>query len=190
VRFVDLWRGGVPPFVAEAEIVDRRGCDRNPIDATVSAGALTLLSYAWPQPTERFSRTRSAIALASEAPVVVDSADAGEWLPSQLEERREGTVLVVFHSVVWQYLQEETRTAVQAALIGAGRAATPETPLAWLRLEPDPKKFAPAGLWLTLWDGRTDEPQETVLATTGFHGGAINWVADQSTSRRWRPDPG
>jgi hypothetical protein len=34
VQFVDLWLPGHPPFDAGAQIVERRGCDRDPIDAT------------------------------------------------------------------------------------------------------------------------------------------------------------
>src|SRR5262249_60191921 len=34
VRFTDLWEEGRPPFDVSAEIAARRGCDRNPIDAS------------------------------------------------------------------------------------------------------------------------------------------------------------
>ena len=69
VRFVDLWVGGGPPFGEGAEIVDRRGCDRDPIDPTTVDGAQTLLSYVWPEPAQRFVRARDAIALAHDVPV-------------------------------------------------------------------------------------------------------------------------
>ena len=80
VRFVDLWRGGAPPFAAGADIADRRGCDRDPIDVCSDDGAQTLLSYVWPEPAERFARARAAIALAQNAPVDIDRADAADWL--------------------------------------------------------------------------------------------------------------
>jgi hypothetical protein len=174
VRFVDLWNGGAPPFAANLAIADRRGCDRNPIDVTDPQGALALLSYVWPEPRERFERARAAIDIASHKPVDVDRADAGAWLPKQLAPY-EGSALVVFHSVFWQYLDDDTQTSIRAALEQAGATATPEAPLAWLRLEPTHTTYVPAELRLTLWNGRAGSGIETLLATTGFHGGAIAW---------------
>ena len=48
VRFVDLWSPARPPFEAAVVIATRRGCDRDPIDASRDEAALTLLSYVWP----------------------------------------------------------------------------------------------------------------------------------------------
>jgi len=175
VRFVDLWRDGSPPFAAGLEIASRRGCDRDPIDATSPDGALTLLSYVWPEPAERFDRARAAITLAGATPVRIDRADAASWVGDQLRDRRSGTVLVVYHSVMWQYLDAATQDAVREQLDAAGRAATPDAPLAWLRLEPNPATYVPAELRLTLWDGGSAAPPERLLATTGFHGGPITW---------------
>jgi hypothetical protein len=176
VRFVDLWSGGTPPFTAELEILDRKGCDRDPIDAADAAGALTLLSYVWPEPPERFTRARDAIAMAAEVPVVIERADVIDWLPEQLCEPHPGAALVVFHSVFWQYLDAETQASLRSELEGAGAAATPDAPLAWLRLEPHASNYVPAELRLTLWNGRAGEPHERLLGTTGFHGGPIKWL--------------
>jgi hypothetical protein len=178
VRFVDAWEGGAPPFAPGAVILDRRGCDRDPIDSSSDDGALTLLSYIWPEPEAHFTRARDAMTIARDAPVEIDQVDAGAWVRDQLDDQVPGSAFVVYHSVVWQYLGDETREAVLAALDDTGRAATPDTPLAWLRLEPHPETFAPAQLHLTLWDGRDDSPRERLLATTSFHGGAITWLAD------------
>jgi hypothetical protein len=178
VRFVDLWSGGVPPFSAGITIADRRGCDRDPIDATSRDGALTLLSYVWPEPAERFTRARDAIALAGEMPVVIDRADVADWLPQQLREPHPGLALVVFHSVFWQYLPPETQEALRTAFAEAGSAATADAPLAWLRLEPNAEHYVPAELRLTVWNGETSAPEERLLATTGFHGGPITWHAN------------
>jgi hypothetical protein len=175
VRFVDLWSGGAPPFAAGFEIVDRKGCDRDPIDASDPEGALTLLSYVWPEPPERFTRARDAIAMAGEVPVEIDHADVIDWLPEQLREPHPGAALVIFHSVFWQYLDPETQASLRNDLDAAGTAATPDAPLAWLRLEPNVTNYVPAELRLTVWDG-SGEGRERLLATTGFHGGPINWV--------------
>ena len=58
------------------------------------------------------------------------------WLAGRLAEPVPGVATVVFHSIVWQYLPPATRTAIADALAHAGAAATPEAPLAWLRMEP------------------------------------------------------
>jgi hypothetical protein len=173
LRFENLWEHGAPPFSHGAEIVDRRGCDRDPIDATSPIGALRLLSYVWPEPHERFVRIHHAIETAQRTPVVIDHADAATWVPHELSERAEGTILVMMHSVVWQYLEPETATGISEAMVEAGAKAKPDSPLGWLRLEPNPDTYTPAELKVTIWDG--SDPQEHLLATTGFHGGPIAW---------------
>ena len=173
LRFENLWEGGSPSFSEGAEIVDRRGCDRHPIDATSPTGALTLLSYVWPEPHERFVRMHQAIEIAKRTPVIIEEADAATWVPHELSKRAEETVLVIMHSVVWQYLEQETAAAITGAIVEAGAKAGPDLPLAWLRLEPNPETYAPAELKVTIWNG--SGPQERLLATTGFHGGPIAW---------------
>lgn len=173
LRFTDLWEGGAPSFSPGAAILDRRGCDRHPIDATTATGALTLLSYVWPEPHERFDRIHQALEIAHQAAVIVDEEDAAAWVPHELSTRAEGTVFVIMHSVVWQYLEAQTAAAVTEALTEAGAAASPHSPVAWLRLEPNPETYVPAELKITLWNG--SRPEERLLATTGFHGGPIAW---------------
>ena len=109
IRFANLWEGGAPSFSPGARIVDRRGCDRHPVDATSPAGASTLLSYVWPEPRERFVRLHHAIEIARRTPVIIDEVDAGAWVPDELSKRARGAALVIMHSVVWQYLDNETR---------------------------------------------------------------------------------
>jgi hypothetical protein len=179
VRFTGLWQGASAPFAARPRLLDRRGCDRSPIDVTTGAGATRLLSYVWPEPAARFTRARNAIALASGLPVTIDKADAAAWLPGQLRARRAGSVLVVYHSVVWQYLGQIVQDRLRAQLAAAGASATSQTPLAWLRLEPHPDSYVPAELRLTLWNGQAGGPQHWLLATTGFHGGTLHWRAGQ-----------
>jgi hypothetical protein len=86
--------------------------------------------------------------------------------------------LVVYHSVFWQYLDGETQRAVRHQLEEAGRNATASAPIAWLRLEPHAANFVPAELRLRVWDGKTDDGDDRLLATTGFHGGPIHWRSD------------
>ena len=53
----------------------------------------------------------------------------------------------------------------------AGAAATADTPVAWLRLEPHPETFFPGELRVRIWDGTGD--QEHLVANSGVHGGAL-----------------
>lgn len=176
LRFIDPWEGGTPPLGAGATIVERRGCDRDPIDVTTDDGALTLLSYIWPEPAERFARARAAIGIAHDRPATIERADVTDWLPHQLEDRPAGTALVVFHSVVWQYLGEATQHTITALMQAAGAVADPTRPLAWLRLEPHPEHYVPAELRLTVWRGDDAPPDDRLLATTLFPGGPVQWL--------------
>ena len=125
-----------------------------------------------PLPATRFARAKAALQLAAEDPPVIDTAEAEDWLPQHLDDQSPGSALVVYHSIMWQYLDNATRASLRDLLDRAGATTTPQTPLAWLRLEPHPATYHPAELRLTLWDGNT-EPQDELLATTSFHGGPI-----------------
>jgi hypothetical protein len=176
VCFSDLWAGdGRPPLGEPARIVDRRGCDRDPLDAADPEVALTLLSYVWPDQDERFARLRAALDIARRTPPAVDRADAADWLDAQLAEPAPGVATVVYHSIFWQYLDEPTRDRIVATLGEAGRRATAAAPLAWLRLEPA-ERGHPAELRLATWDGSAGSGRDRLLATSGFHGGAVTWL--------------
>jgi len=176
VRFVDLWAEVPPPFRAPLEVAERRGCDRDPIDASDPDDRLRLLSYVWPDVTARFERTQAALSLAAAEPVSIDRADAAAWIAAQLPGRTEGRATVVFHSIVWQYLDEPTAAAVRSTIEAAGAAATRDAPVAWLRLEPDDTWRAEgrpppshAQLRLRLWPGGEDRH----LADASFHTGPL-----------------
>jgi hypothetical protein len=173
VRLVDLWPDASPPLSVPATIAARRGCDRDPIDAGDAESALTLLSYVWPDQEQRLALLRAALAVAREIPVPIDRTSVDDWLPARLAEPVAGVATVVFHSVVWQYLPNDTRASVRATLADAGRRATPDAPLAYLRLEPSVDTYFPAELRLTRWPG--PEVEDALLATSGFHFGKVDW---------------
>lgn len=171
VRFADLWAPGVPPFWTPATIADRRGCDRDPIDAADPDAALTLLSYVWPGQAARFELLRAALEVAANAPVVIERADAPEWIARELADPAPGRATVVYHSVFWQYLPAPSAAAITETVEQAGAAASREAPLAWLRLEPS-ADGAHCDLRCTRWPGG----EEVLLATAGFHGGPVTWL--------------
>ena len=95
------------------------GCDPRPLDP--AADRLVLLSFVWPTRVERFRAVEAALALAAETPVAVDRAGAAAWLAEQLAEPVEGVATVIFHSVVWQYLDPVEQRTAAATIHEAGR---------------------------------------------------------------------
>lgn len=171
VRFVGAWRAGpegLPDLAGPVEVVERSGCDRNPLDVTTAEGRLTLRSYLWPDQIERAARLYAAFAVAARVPASVEAADLGRWAEKRLAEPVAGVVTVVTHTIVWQYVGRDSRDRLRRALGVAGARATPDAPLAWLRFEP---AGAVGDLRLTWWPGG----EESVLATAEYHGVPVYW---------------
>jgi hypothetical protein len=128
------WEGSPLPLAAPLEVVARSGSDLQPVDVTSEDGRLTLTSYVWPDMTERHARLAGAIELARRAPVPVERADAATYV-----ERLDvvpGTLTVLWHSVMWQYVPREQQERVTARLAALGATATPDAPLVHLFAEP------------------------------------------------------
>jgi hypothetical protein len=174
VRFEECFRDGEPPFDAPLVIADRRGCDRHPIDVTTDDGAMTLLGFVWPGQDERFSLLRHALAAARGLPVAIDRAEAVEWIEDRARSRTRGRLTVIYHSIVWQYLDDGERARIVRILDEAGTRATDDAPLAWLRVEPPVGLQSPVELRVTTWPGGA----EHLLAVAGFHRDPVRWLAD------------
>ncbi len=173
LRLAPEIRGAPPPSPpADLRIARRAACDRTPIDPADSASALRLRAFCWPDQPERLERLSAAIAIAAAAPERVVEADAGDWVPARLAARPEGMLTVVSHSIMWQYLPDETKARIEAALSREGAAATAERPLARLSLEPDERSGA-ALLAIDYWPGGARRR----LARADYHGRWIEWTA-------------
>jgi hypothetical protein len=170
LRFEGFWQPPLPDLSGELVVADRRGCDRNPLDPASEADRLTLLSFVWPDQRERLDRLRTALDIARRVPVEIDQADAADWIVRQLDRPQPGAVTVVVHSIVLQYLSSARRRDFRDAVADAGRRATPEAPVAWLRMEPATDDAAEVRL--TMWPGGEEE----VLGTAGYHGRPVRWV--------------
>jgi hypothetical protein len=164
------WRGAAPALQACIEVAEQQACDIAPIDLDADGAALRLLSYVWPDQTERLQRLRAAIRLAQHRGLRVTTADALPWVQRALATARPGRATVVYHSVMWQYMPQATRDALRHAIEGAGARATEQAPLAWLAFEP-PNADAQMQLTLTLWPGG----QPRVLALAHPHGRWVEW---------------
>lgn len=175
LRLAAPWRNrpeadlGVVP-----RIVERAGCDPRPIDPATTEGRLTLTSYVWADWTERLERLRRALAVAAEHPVSVDRAHAAPWLAGRLGRPRTGSVAVVWHSVVLQYVEAAERAEIDALLVAAGDRATATAPLALVGMENVGPETEPARFEVTLttWPGGRRE----LLATTAGHGIPATWI--------------
>jgi hypothetical protein len=151
------------------EVTSRRGCDPNPLDPT--ADRRLLLSFIWPTQVDRFRTVEAALDLAAAHPVDIDRSGAGAWLTATLADAAPGLATVVYHSVVWQYIPTDEQAVAKAAMRDAGRRATPDAPVAWLRFEPHPQPERGAELRLSVWPGGVDRS----LALCGYHGEWVRW---------------
>ena len=169
IRFVDVWDGGAPPLDADVRILDRRGCDLDPLDPTTDEGRLMLLSYVWPDQEERLERLRAALDLAPRIEAPVDRAAADDWLEGVRVEQ--GAATVVQHSTFWWYLDDDVQRRMMKALARAGGEATPDAPLAWLSFEVSADDGT-SDLRLTTWPGG----EERLLARAAAHPRRIEWL--------------
>jgi len=177
-EYVRPWN---PPEV-EVRIHSRQGCDLNPIDPLTPEGRARLLSFVWPEQTDRFRMLESAISLRDEGgtqritpAVELERASAPEWVARKLAQPVEGAVTVLFHSVMIPYLTDPQRTKVHRSIADAGARATPAAPFAWLSMEPASGFSAPGKegegepeVQFMLWRG--GDPERVRIAKTSFHG--------------------
>lgn len=168
------WTGGFPARTS-LRVTSRAGCDRAPLDAADATARQRLLSYIWPDQTARLARIRAALDFAARNHVRVIKAEAADWVETQLAARRPGSVFVLYHSIVWQYIEAAQQQRIMAAMAAAGAEATPEQPLAWLRFEPGRARSG-AELSLTLWNGGERQGEMRTHAIGDYHGRWVKWL--------------
>ena len=176
-----------PPFSpAEVTIAERRGCDLNPLDPTSEEDRLTLLSFVWPDQTARFANLAAACDLARVVPAAVDQASGDGWLAAHLSAARSGVATVAFHSIMLQYMTPAVRARFVTTIEAAGARATPDAPLAWLRLEPRDTLASDMVVRLSQWPagGSGDGDQDRVLAVTHPHGVWVRWEDEGMVGER------
>ena len=166
---------GAPPEPVAVEVVSARGCDVAPMDATDPAVERRLSAYVWAEAPARLERLRTAAAMArAQGGVRIDRADAADWVEARLTEpQAQGVTRVLMHSVVWQYLPEETQRRVRAAMAAAGERATADRPLGWVMMEPN-RAIAHQVMRVLSWPGHA-EP--TVLGVSHAHAAWIRYGA-------------
>jgi hypothetical protein len=165
----DRWIAGGLPFDVAATVAERAGCDPNPLDPTTDEGRTTLLSFVWPDQADRLALVRAACDVARRVPAAVEQANGADWLAARLATPTPGLATVVYHSIAIQYFDEASRDRAMAAIADAGRRATRDAPLAWIRMEPGGEQ---AEVRSTVWPGG----EERLVATTGFHGAGVRYL--------------
>jgi hypothetical protein len=170
VRLANRVVSGRPPFEVATQVIERAGCDLAPLDPACADDQVALLSFTWADQEERLSLVRGALEVAERVPVVVERAEASEWVASKLEAKRPGALTIVFHSFLTRYLDERSLHRLLSAIEEAGKRASESVPLAWLRMEGGQKS---AELRLTMWPGGDTR----LLAVSGNQGNDIHWLA-------------
>lgn len=164
------WSGPLPALDAKVEVVSRAGCDVAPIDIQNDDDRRRMESYIWTDQLDRQARMRAAVKIAAATPFTLEAESAATWVARELAEAAPGVVTVLFHSIMWQYMDPATTAAIEAAIEAAGVRATADAPLAWLAMEPIDLKSFPL-IKLTTWPGG----DKRTLGTVHFHGRWARW---------------
>ncbi len=168
LRFIEPWAPPPPIDLAAAaatlRIAHRAGCDLAPLDPSRADDRLTLLSYIWPDELDRIDRLRAALAVAARDPVPIAQAPGSEWLPEAIAAGHGDELVVVWHSVMRQYVPPREWAAIESAL---------ERHPAVVRLSMEPALDRNALMQLTVHDPVA--APATKLAACGDHGVPIRW---------------
>lgn len=168
------WRGSPPPD-HPVEIVSIQGCDQAPVNLSDPDAALRVKAYVWPEMHARLARMDAAIQLASQAAPDLTQMDAADWLDMRLAAPgMSGVTRVIHHSIVWQYIPEDRRNRITAAIKAAGARATADQPLAWMMLETNRKTFRHE-LSLHYWNGSDEAGAVHLLGEAHAHGAWVEW---------------
>lgn len=166
------WTGDVPVGAPWPRVVERLGSDVMPIDVSTTAGRLGLTAYVWADQTVRHERLRGALALAEQTPVAVRRAGAARAVDDL--SLAEGCLTVLWHSVMWQYLDAAEQDHVRRRLDDLGAQATTRAPFAHLFLEPTRRAPGLDHEFLVVlesWPAGT----RRILATSRGHGLPTDW---------------
>lgn len=175
LRLTEAVVGPVTP--APFTVVERRGCDLAPVDASTVEGRLRLTSFVWPHDLHRHERLRAALAVAAAHPVTVDPAPASSWLASMLESAPPAGVLtVVWHSITRQYWPP-AEVAETSRVLDAARHRMPiahiamESPVLRDDRSEGEREYRPAELTVQLSaPGGPVDPAPVLLGTVADHG--------------------
>lgn len=159
---------GAPAHLdAPLEVLERHGCDLNPLDPSTANGACTLLGFIWPDQTERFNRLHAALEIARAHPVEVVRADGITWSRTAASPR-DGSAAVLLHAVVTEHLTPSQRESLRETITDLAARAKRARPFAWVRMEAARQGYHTT---LTHWPAG----EETVIAASDGHAQHLRW---------------
>lgn len=177
VRIAPLWRGPAPP-AATVRIARARGVDLFPLDVNDPIGCERLAAFIFADQPDRVDRLQSAIAIARRHPPCLERGDAAAWLASRLDEPAiDDRHRVVFHSMFMQYVDDDGRAAIEAAIARAGAAASAAHPFACIGFEWNSPRDR-VELRLRSWPDGGDR----VIAHCHPYGASIDWIDAPSSA--------
>lgn len=166
------WQGHLPT-ATDLRILQRAGYDIAPLDATRPEGEIALLSYVWPDMTERLDRLRGAIEIARQVPAQVERRTAVDAVADL--RVADGALTVLWHSITWQYLSAGEQAGVRAGIDAIAAQSDTRAPFAHLMLEPQRRSpAAPVAFLLRVrsWPDGADQ----ILAECSPHGPPVAWA--------------
>jgi len=181
------WEGGAPELAAPLRVASRLGSDPQPLDLRDDTVVRRLASFVFPEHAERRERFARAVALARRSGVTVERASAAELVRRELAAPAPGVATVLFHSVIWWYVPRDEQQEVIRCVHDAGRRATPQAPLYWLRMEGASLDAAELRLARVGPRAPDAEPEDVLLGQVHWHGRHVRWLAPQPSTLRDRP---
>lgn len=101
--------GAVPIPDRLPEVAWRAGIDLNPLDVRNDADVDWLEALIWPEHEGRRARLRAAVEVARREPIDLVRGDLGEQIEALVRRAPSGASVVVFHTAVLAYLDEQSR---------------------------------------------------------------------------------
>lgn len=162
--------GAAPLPSTVPDVAWRAGLDINPLDVTDDEDVRWLESLVWPEQTDRFGILRQAVAIARADPAPVIEGDLTSDLSVAAAGAPRDATLVVFHSAVVSYLDEQQRGKFRRELADLAESR----PLVWVSNE-GPRVIVdvptPAHGPVPFVLARDEMP----LAYADPHGGSLDW---------------
>jgi hypothetical protein len=112
-------------------VVWRAGLDLNPLDVHDDEDMRWLRSLVWPEQTDRFETLSAAIEVARRDPVAVHAGDLTTDVAALAAKAPANATLVVFHSAVLAYLDDDQRALFRTELA----ALAAQRPTVWVSNE-------------------------------------------------------
>lgn len=164
--------GPVPIPDRVPDVVWRAGVDLNPLSVTSDDDVAWLDALIWPEHADRRARLRAAVGVARADPAPIIRGDLNATIGSLVERAPRDATIVVFHTAVLAYLEEEARVRFAGTLAGL--------PVHWLANEGQ-------GVVAGVMDQVREPPRSStdfVLALDGApiaftqpHGRSLHWLA-------------